>query len=355
MEFFASYRARVRGRQDSEHTQALIRLLIVGLVIANTAIIDAGAEQVARMWITGLGSAVFSVLLFARVLARPHVSSRRRAAGAIHDNLCATVWLYIAGPAGALALFVYPFVTVGNGFRFGVRYLALSGTLGAIGIWYLVAMADGWASHAMIGWGVLLSHLMVTLYTGVLLRRLNQTQEQLKSLATCDPLTGLPNRRFFMDRLSSMIAQDHRDMACLYLDLDGFKAVNDRCGHKVGDQLQHTVARELRGCIRATDVGARLGGDEFTVVLAGPVTREHARDVAVRIINAIGAIRVVDGHAIEISVSIGISFSPGAHIRPVTSDELLKAADEGMYIAKRSGRGRYRFIDFADDAYVSAA
>ena len=355
MELFASYRARVRGRQDSEHTQALLRMLIVGLVMANTAIIDAGAAHVTSMWITGVCSAVFSVLLFARVLMRPHVSPRRRAAGAIHDNLCATIWLYSAGPGGALALFVYPFVTVGNGFRFGVRYLALSGVLGAIGIGYLVGVADGWASHVMIGWGVLLSHLMVTLYTGVLLRRLNQTQEQLKNLATCDALTGLPNRRFFMDRLSYMVAQDHRDMACLYLDLDGFKAVNDRCGHKVGDQLLHTVARELRGCVRAADVVARLGGDEFTVVLAGPVTRVEARDLVVRIINAIGGIRVVDGQAIEISVSIGISFSPGALVRPVTSDELLKAADEAMYIAKRSGRGHYHFIDFADEAWVSAA
>src|SRR5688572_20218913 len=127
MELFAPYRERVRARLDSEHTQALIRILIVGLVMVNTAIIGGGAVHVAGMWITGVCSAVFSVLLFARVLMRPHVSPRRRAAGAIHDNLCATLWLYSAGPAGALALFVYPFVTVGNGFRFGVRYLALSG------------------------------------------------------------------------------------------------------------------------------------------------------------------------------------------------------------------------------------
>src|SRR5687767_7514683 len=191
MELLAPYRARVRARLDSEHTQALLRIVIVALVMVNTAIINAGAVHATGMWITGLCSAAFSVLLFVRVLVRPHVSPRRRVAGAIHDNLCATMWLYSAGPAGALALFVYPFVTVGNGFRFGVRYLALSGVLGAIGIGCLVGVADGWASHAMIGWGVFLSHLMVTLYTGVLLRRLNQTQEQLTALATCDALTGL--------------------------------------------------------------------------------------------------------------------------------------------------------------------
>lgn len=88
-------------------------------------------------------------MIFARVLTRPQVSSRRRAAGAVHDNLCATIWLYSAGPAGALALFVCPCVTVGNGFRFGVRYLALSGALGAIGLWHPVGVADRWASHAM--------------------------------------------------------------------------------------------------------------------------------------------------------------------------------------------------------------
>ncbi len=355
MGLIASYRTRVRRRPDSEHTQALLRIVIIGLVLGNTALIGEDATAYTAMWVSGLCSGVFSVLLFARVLMRPHASHRRRLAGAIHDNMCGTIWLYCAGPAGALALFVYPFVTVGNGFRFGVRYLAYSGVLGAIGIAYLVGMADGWAPHATIGWGVFLSHLMVTLYTGILLRRLHATQGQLEHLAACDALTGLPNRRFFMDRLSEMVTHDDREMACLYLDLDGFKAVNDRCGHQTGDELLQLAAREVSKCIRATDVLARLGGDEFTVVLTVPVSREHAREVASRIIRAVEAIRVVDGRAIEISVSIGISFSPAAHGRQITCEDLLKGADEAMYTAKRSGRGNYRLIDLADEILVPAA
>ena len=345
----------MRRRPDSEHNQALLRILIVVLILIMTAFADAEPTASARMWMTGLCSAAFSVLLLVRVVVQPHASPRRRVVGAIHDNLCATIWLHLAGPAGALALFVYPFVTVGNGFRFGVRYLAWSGLLGAIGIGWLVHVPDGWTSHATIGWGVLISHVMVTLYTGVLLRRLNQTQHQLAQLATHDVLTGLPNRRFFMDRLSEMAAQDSNEMACLYLDLDGFKSVNDRCGHRIGDELLHTVAGEVRRCIRAADILARFGGDEFTVVLTEPVSRDAACNVAARIIGAVESIRLIDGHALDVSISVGISFRPAALHRSVTSDELLKAADEAMYAAKRSGRGNYRFTDFGDGALASAA
>ena len=354
----AAYRERVRLRPDSEHDQALLRTAIVWLLLANTAwIASRDAAAGARLWAINLGSAAFSIALFARVLLRPHASPRRRVLGAVHDNVAATLWLYHCGPLGALALFVYPFVTVGNGFRFGVRYLAWSGLLGAAGIGVLVVAGPGWASFQTIGWGLFLSHIVVTVYTGVLLGQLRRTQDQLRKLATSDVLTGLPNRRCFMDRLSHMVlAHDRRQMACLYLDLDGFKGVNDRCGHEIGDRLLHRVAAEVVQCIRATDMLARLGGDEFTVVLDGPSGPDEARAVADRIIRAVEAIETVDGHRVDVSVSIGISFIPAGDLaRPVQSEELLKAADDAMYVAKRSGKGHYRFVDFAAGAFVPAA
>jgi diguanylate cyclase (GGDEF)-like protein len=355
MELFRAYRVRVRMRPDSEPGQALLRAVIVLLLACQTAWVAAREpERAVRLWTINVTSIAFSLLLFARILHRPAASPRRRIVGAFHDNVAATIWLYSCGPMGALALFAFPFVTVGNGFRYGVRYLALSGFLGALGIGTLVAAAPGWRAFGMIGAGVLLSHVVVTVYTGALLGRLRRTQDQLERMATSDALTGLPNRRHFMDRLSHMVlAHDRPPMACLYLDLDGFKGVNDRCGHEVGDRLLGRVAEEVVRCIRPADMLARLGGDEFTVVLDGPQSADHAKAVADRIIRAVEAIADVDGHPVDVAVSIGISFIPAG--QQVPSEELLKAADEAMYVAKRSGKGRYRCMDFAAGAFVHAA
>jgi diguanylate cyclase (GGDEF)-like protein len=152
-----------------------------------------------------------------------------------------------------------------------------------------------------------------------------------------------------MERLSHIVAApDRRQLACLYLDLDGFKAVNDRCGHEVGDELLNAVGREVRACIRVTDLLARLGGDEFTVILDGITGPDEARHVADRIIAAIEGIRSIDGYPVSVSTSIGISFAPAGEFgRPVLPEELLKVADEAMYAAKRSGKGCHRFLDVA--------
>jgi diguanylate cyclase (GGDEF)-like protein len=344
------YRNRVRRRTDSEHSQALLRTVIVWMLLGYTVWVAGHEAQVAdRLWTINLLAAVLSPALFAHVLWRPGKSPARRIVGALHDNIFVTLWLFNAGPMGALGLFVYPFVTVGNGFRFGVRYLAWSGFLGALGIGAIVVSGRGWATHSVIGAGILLSHTVVTVYTGILLRQLHQTREQLERIATYDVLTGLPNRRFFMDQLTQIMAADNRPgLACLYLDLDGFKAVNDRWGHKTGDQLLHMVARELLSCIGATDTLARLGGDEFTVVLIGLTDPVESRVIADHIIRRVQSLTDVDGCAIDISVSVGISYLPaGPMPRRANCDELLKLADDAMYIAKRSGRGNCRTANIA--------
>jgi len=352
MKLLTWYQKRMHRSTDSELGQAMLRTLIVGLLLLPTAWVSArDTRTAATLWVINLSSAVFSVLLLARVLMRPGASPVRRVLGAAHDNAAVTLWLYYCGPMGALALFIYPFVTVGNGFRYGVRYLAFSGLLGAVGIAVLVSEAPGWTAYGTIGTGVLLSHVIVTVYTGALLRRLHDTQKQLERMATCDVLTGLPNRRFFMERLGHMAAApDHRDIACLYLDLDGFKAVNDRCGHKIGDELLNQVGRRALGCIRPPDLLARLGGDEFTVVLDGPAGPDAAAAVAARIIAAIESIESVDGNAVRVSASVGISYAvAGAFAtHPALADELLRAADEAMYAAKRAGKGRVQLADLAD-------
>jgi diguanylate cyclase (GGDEF)-like protein len=342
----AAYRARVLRRTDSEHDQALVRIVVLAALLVVTASIAAGdASAAGRLWAIAAFSTAFSVLLLALILRDPAPSPARRVVGAVHDNLAATLWLCTAGPSGALALFVYPFVTVGNGFRYGVRYLAVSGLLGAGGIGVLVFAGPGWGSYGTMGVGVLLSHVVVTVYTGLLLGRLQATKARLAELATRDPLTGLPNRRFFLERLAERVHAPRRaPLACLYLDLDGFKAVNDRWGHDVGDELLNRVAAAVRGCVREGDTVARLGGDEFTLVVEVPSGEAGARLFAERIVAAIAAIGEVDGHAVDVSVSIGIALLPaGASAARFDGEDVLRAADAAMYVAKRSGAGRYSF------------
>ena len=342
------YRKRVERRPDSEHHQAVLRVVIISLLLIQTAWIETvDPQEAAILWTINLSSIAISLLLVAHILYRPGAAPLRRVLGAIHDNVGATLLLYHTGPIGALAVFVYPFVTVGNGFRYGVPYLAGSGLMGAIGLAVLITTAPGWMAYGMIGAGVLLSHIVVTIYTGGLLRRLHQTQAELERMATCDVLTGLPNRRFFLERLDVASAQKRTNIAVIYVDLDGFKAVNDSLGHQAGDELLVQVARRLLSATRGSDTVARLGGDEFTVVLDAPLSSDAARIVAARIIAAIEKIEFVAGQPVLVSASVGLSFAAaGTCVAGETLGEaLLRTADEAMYVAKRSGRGRCELVD----------
>jgi diguanylate cyclase (GGDEF)-like protein/PAS domain S-box-containing protein len=168
-----------------------------------------------------------------------------------------------------------------------------------------------------------------------------EAQRHILRLAHYDMLTELPNRVLFQDRLERAVvhAKRHeRQAALLFLDLDGFKKVNDTLGHRAGDELLKEVAVRLKQCVRMTDTIARLGGDEFTVVLDEITTTSDATQVADKIINALSAPFQFGPREMFISVSIGISLFPEhGH----TGDELLKHADTAMYQAKAAGKARH--------------
>lgn len=169
-------------------------------------------------------------------------------------------------------------------------------------------------------------------------------QEQITQLAHFDPLTELPNRRLFFDRLAQALALAQRggsSCALLFLDLDRFKDINDRRGHVAGDMLLKEVAKRLRTLVRESDTVARLAGDEFTVVLCGIGAREDCAHVAEKIIAAIGSPFDLAGFDETIGVSIGIALFPGD---ASDSEALIRAADDAMYAAKAAGRGAFRFF-----------
>ncbi len=168
---------------------------------------------------------------------------------------------------------------------------------------------------------------------------------QLEQQAVTDSLTGLLNRRGFYQTVEGMLLRNEhagKYLVVLYLDLDGFKHVNDSLGHDAGDQVLVWVAEQLKECLRPYDVLARMGGDEFVVVIDGLDFPEHAAKVAEKLIDRVSARRHVDGIEATLGASIGIAVYPdcGTHL-----DGLLRAADIAMYEAKRAGRQQYRFYD----------
>ncbi len=169
-------------------------------------------------------------------------------------------------------------------------------------------------------------------------------QQRLNYLARYDSLTGLINRTLFTDRLDGAVARARRDgsvVALLFLDLDGFKEVNDRLGHPVGDALLRQAAERLVACVRESDTVARLGGDEFTVILEGGHRVEDAGQVATKILQALAVPYRVGAEEIVITSSMGIASYP---LDGETSEDLLKGADIAMYSAKDAGRNTYQFF-----------
>jgi diguanylate cyclase (GGDEF)-like protein/PAS domain S-box-containing protein len=167
---------------------------------------------------------------------------------------------------------------------------------------------------------------------------------QLEFQAITDSLTGLLNRRGFNQALESALARTERSgqrMALLYLDLDGFKRINDSLGHDAGDQVLCQVAEKLKAVLRPYDILARMGGDEFTALLDSLGHPEDAARVAEKLIELVSVRHSVDGVEITLGASVGIACFPECG---QTVDGLLRAADMAMYEAKRAGRRQYRFF-----------
>ena len=168
---------------------------------------------------------------------------------------------------------------------------------------------------------------------------------QLEHQAVTDSLTGLLNRRGFYQTVEGMLLRNEhagKYLVVLYLDLDGFKHVNDSLGHDAGDQVLIWVAEQLKECLRPYDVLARMGGDEFVVVIDGLDFPEHAAKVAEKLIERVSARRHIDGVEATLGASLGIAVYPDCG---TNLDGLLRAADIAMYEAKRAGRQQYRFYD----------
>lgn len=169
--------------------------------------------------------------------------------------------------------------------------------------------------------------------------------EYLKHLAFHDALTDLPNRSLLIERLQhriSVAAREKFTIALMFLDLDGFKHVNDHFGHDIGDDLLKIVAQRIRTLVRQSDTVARMGGDEFIIKLNNPLHRDEVTDIANRIIATVNDPIELNGKAIRVGASIGIAMFPDDATTPA---ELIKHADTAMYAAKSAGKNICLFFE----------
>jgi len=180
--------------------------------------------------------------------------------------------------------------------------------------------------------------------------RLKDNERLLEKIAYFDTLTGLPNRVLLADRLRQAMLQARRRrqmLAVALLDLDGFKAVNDRHGHDAGDQFLFALATRMKDALRAGDTLARLGGDEFVAILPDLDGLTASEPVLARLLDAAAAQVQVDGASFRLSASVGVTFYPQPE--DLDPDQLMRQADQAMYQAKLAGRNRLHFFDSAHD------
>ncbi len=174
---------------------------------------------------------------------------------------------------------------------------------------------------------------------------LKHKQKQLEYVAHYDLLTGLPNRSLLLDRLHKAIAtcaRSEQSLAVAFLDLDGFKVINDNYGHPVGDQLLIGLAARMQQALRAGDSIARFGGDEFVALITGLDAPEDCIPVLERLLEASSAVLPVGTHMLRVSASIGVTVYPNDNF---DADQLVRHADQSMYVAKQSGKNQFAFFD----------
>src|SRR5215210_7222188 len=186
----------------------------------------------------------------------------------------------------------------------------------------------------------LLTLMIVAIISYLFADSLERAYRESRYQATHDPLTDLPNRSLFLDRLEQELAGAERAgrvVAVLFIDLDNFKVINDSLGHHLGDRLLVEVSWRIRGCLRSRDSAARFGGDEFTILLANLWDDGAAVRVTERLLEALREPFVIAKHEVTVSASVGIALGNGDTARP---SDLLRNADTALYQAKGT-KGRY--------------
>lgn len=339
-----------------EFSQGLVRLGLVTAVLALlTGLLalegDAVAEGYRRAFRIAATYWVFSLIWVGWLWRSRNPSMLRRCLVLVADLACCSYTIHVAGELGAFFYPVYLWIIAGHGIRYGARFLISGMILSVVGFGLVLALTPYWQSARLTGAGLLLGLIVLPLYQLMLLRRLQSVNQRLSlelnktmHAASHDTLTGLANRGYFFQRLEEEIARAKRyksHFAVLFIDLDGFKDINDRLGHQAGDEVLQQTAARLRTVCRETDLAARFGGDEFALIVAGVGDCEAVREPARRVADAVRCPIPWRDEELHLTASVGVSVFPSDGATP---DELTHHADLAMYHVKRQGKpGRICF------------
>jgi diguanylate cyclase (GGDEF)-like protein len=350
---------------DAELDQASTRLIVVSVLLAFVSIVNICIIRYGKLTFNDMASQglfivsfFFTIGLSIHQYFHPRLAHERVIVGLVHDVLVTTTFLLVSREKFASFLFMYPWISIGHGFRFGERYLFVASLFTSFGMLILFKSSVYWSSMVPSGLDIGLIFVLVASYTGYLLRDLSQIKEVLKQLATRDPLTGLVNRRIIEDQLPHMVTQhqsENQSLGLIYFDLDGFKPINDILGHDVGDVLLKQIATTVQTAVRSDDIVARVGGDEFVVVLN---RIESEKDLATRgrqILGRIESIKLLNGKKIDISASLGCLLIGAKTPKELNSSQsFIREADRLMYASKKTGRGVLSLAK-AEDVMSTAA
>lgn len=291
----------------------------------------------AALWMVVIG---FSVLTF----------KARRFLSIVIDQIGFAFALYHGGDVLAPVIWAPILMAVGNGLRNGPPFARLSSVVGGISVGLALWLSPHWHAGRLVSEGLVLSIIVLPWYTVMLSeqiarakREMQMRAAQFESASRTDSLTGILNRSGFFHALQKMLAEvkvKGSRSAVMMLDLDGFKAVNDACGHGAGDDVLKEVAARLRDSVRSTDTIARIGGDEFGVLVTGITGTEDAERIAQVIIDSVAGVTVPCDQRLRLGASIGICVLSDHECLDETS--IMETADRLMYQAKKSGKNQYK-------------
>ena len=340
-----SLRQRLAARTDSEHGQSLVRILFVSIVLFYfytdyfVSRVDAASLYAARVIVAI--SLAMSLGIFVAIVSRPGKSVFRRLLGMVHDVTAISAGIYLGEGAGAAVAVIYLWITIGNGFRYGVPYLYASAAASLGGFATVYLSSEYWQSQVPLSLNILLTILIVSPFVGSLLRSLHTARDLLQQQASTDALTGLLSRMEMEAAMKALFKGDHSGHALLFCDLDRFKEVNDVAGHAAGDKLLTDVGEIIRKSVRRDDLCARMGGDEFCVLLHD-CALEKSREIAEEIRSKVTGYRLAWGtDYFSVGVSIGVAPSGAVN----DAESLFRLADAACYAAKNAGRNRVHIVD----------
>lgn len=337
-------------KRRSEGSQSLARLLI-GSMITLYLWLSVWRGSEADTWRAAWYGLIFlgwALALHAHIRLHPEPSVTRRVLAACGDLGTTSLVMHMTGVHGAMMYPVYLWVIVGNGLRFGLRYLFMATAIGAGGFVLVIMYTPVWQENLTVASGLLLGMLVLPLFYASVLnelqtanKKLAEQMEETAFAATHDALTSLPNRYLFQDRLKQQMNLSHRQqtkLAVLFIDIDDFKAINDNYGHLAGDGVLCEIGQRLRLTARAADTVARLAGDEFIVLLTGIQHESAVINAAGRLLAIFRTPFPVQGHGLTVTGSIGYSLFPD---HSDTLDGLIRHADQAMYQTKRNGGNNF--------------